>query len=91
MLCYRSPKGGRTIMNIINDFVPINLIVNIKLPNKRAYEITWSLAKLQGYETLDDFINDIVLTGLEMYPEGATGFNIDWGFKREKEQAKIAR
>ena len=83
-------------MDIINDFVPKDIIVKLRLPNQRAYEIAWSLALLRGYEAFDDFVQDIVLDRLKMFPEGRDDVdNVHWGFKtreqREKERAKISR
>jgi hypothetical protein len=37
-------------MDIINDFAPKDIIVKLKLPNQRAYEVAWSIALLRGYE-----------------------------------------
>jgi hypothetical protein len=83
-------------MDIINDFVPKDIIVKLKFPNQRAYEFAWSLALLRGYENFDDFVRDIVLNRLEMFPEGRDDLdNVHWGFKsrdqREKERAKVSR
>jgi hypothetical protein len=90
MLCRRSHQGGRTIMNIVNDFVPANIIVKLKLPNQRAYEVAWSIALLRGYENLDEFVNDVFLDSIEMFPDGCDDFdNIKWVFKtREQEEEK---
>jgi hypothetical protein len=83
-------------MDIVNDFVPKDIIVKLKFPNQRAYEIARSLSLLRGYEDFDDFVRDIVLDRLEMFPEGRDVLdNVHWGFKtreqREKERAKISR
>ena len=80
-------------MNIVNDFVPTNIIVKLKLPNQRAYEVAWSIALLRGYENLDEFVNDVFLDSIEMFPDGRDDFeNIKWGFKTreglEKEEEK---
>ena len=77
-------------MNIINDFVPTNIIVKLKLPNQRAYEVAWSIALLRGYENLDEFVNDVFLDSIEMFPDGRDDFdNVKWGFKtREEEEEK---
>jgi hypothetical protein len=55
-------------MDIINDFVPTNIIVKLKLPNQRAYEVAWSIALLRGYENFDEFVNDVFLDSIEMFP-----------------------
>lgn len=63
---------------------PKDIIVNIRLPNQRAYDVAWAVARLKGYRDLDECINDWVLEMLEMYIEGRAGFDsseIDWGFK----------
>ena len=86
-------------MNIVNDFVPTNIIVKLKLPNQRAYEVAWSIALLRGYENLDEFVNDMFLDSIEMFPDGRDDFdNIKWGFKtreqqehEEKQQVKVSR
>ena len=80
-------------MNIVNDFVPANIIVKLKLPSQRAYEVAWSIALLRGYENLDEFVNDVFLDSIEMFPDGRDDFdNIKWGFKTredlEKEEEK---
>ena len=61
-------------MNIINDFVPKDIIVKVKLPNQRAYEVAWSIALLRGYENLDEFVNDVFLDSIEMFPDGRDDF-----------------
>jgi hypothetical protein len=75
--------------------MPVTITVNIKFPNKRAYDVAWGITKLNDYEDLDDFINDSFLKILEMYPEGTASIDMDeddWGFKsrwqkkREKEK-----
>jgi hypothetical protein len=83
-------------MDTVNDFVPKDIIVKLKFPNQRSYEVAWSLALLRGYEDFDEFCNDIILDRLEMFPEGRDDLdNVRWGFKtreqREKERAKISR
>jgi hypothetical protein len=85
-------------MDILSDVMPVNIIVNIKLRNRRMYEVAWAIAKLRRYETLDDFINDAVLDAIEMVPDGTGGpgiSDIEWGFKTrwgsEKEQGKQAK
>jgi len=83
-------------MNIINDFVPTNIIVKLKLPNQRAYEVAWSIALLRGYENLDELVNDVFLDSIEMFPDGRDDFeNVKWGFKtreqREKEEERLAK
>jgi hypothetical protein len=86
-------------MNIVNDFVPTNIIVKLKLPNQRAYEVAWSIALLRGYENLDEFVNDVFLDSIEMFPDGRDDFdNIKWGFKtreglekEEEKQVKVSR
>jgi hypothetical protein len=85
-------------MNIVNDFVPTNIIVKLKLPNQRAYEVAWSIALLRGYENLDEFVNDVFLDSIEMFPDGRDDFdNIKWGFKtregleKEEKQIKVLR
>jgi hypothetical protein len=86
-------------MNIVNDFVPANIIVKLKLPNQRAYEVAWSIALLRGYENLDEFVNDVFLDRIEMFPDGRDDFdNIKWVFKtreqqehEEKQRAKVPR
>ena len=80
-------------MNIVNDFVPAHIIVKLKLPNQRAYEVAWSIALLRGYENLDEFVNDVFLDSIEMFPDGRDDFdNVKWGFKTredlEKEEEK---
>ena len=78
-------------MNIVNDFVSKDIIVKLKLPNQRAYEVAWSIALLRGYENLDELVNDVFLDSIEMFPDGRDDFdNIEWGFKTrwEKEQEK---
>jgi hypothetical protein len=77
-------------MNIVNDFVPTNIIVKLKLPNQRAYEVAWSIALLRGYENLDEFVNDLFLDSIGIFPDGRDDFdNIKWGFKtREEEEEK---
>ena len=83
-------------MDIINDFVPTNIIVKLKLPNQRAYEVAWSIALLRGYENLDELVNDVFLDSIEIFADGRDDFdNIKRGFKTreqsEKERAKISR
>ena len=83
-------------MNIINDFVPKDIIVKLKLPNQRAYEVAWSITLLRGYENLDEFVKDVFLDSIEMFPDGRDDFeNVHWGFKtrerREKEEEKPAK
>jgi hypothetical protein len=74
-------------MDIINDFVPTNIIVKLKLPNQRAYKVAWSIALLRGYENFDEFVNDVFLDSIEMFPDGRDDFdNIKWGFKTRKEE-----
>jgi hypothetical protein len=78
-------------MNIENDFVPATIIVKLKLPNQRAYEVAWSIAHLRGYENLDEFVNDVFLDSIET--DGRDDFdNVKWGFKTreglEKEEGK---
>jgi hypothetical protein len=80
-------------MNIVNDFVPAHIIVKLKFPNQRAYEIAWSLALLNGYDDFDEFVNDLVIDRLDMYVEGRNDLDdIEWGFKtreqREMEEEK---
>lgn len=76
-------------MNIVNDFVPANIIVNIKLPNKRFYEVAWSIALLRGYESLDEFVTDAFIDRVEMFPDGRDNFDdIHWGFKTRSELEK---
>ena len=72
---------------------PKNILVNAKFPSERVYDVAWALTKLEGFQSLDDFITDTVLKKLEMYPEGSAGIDMkDWGFKsrwqiqREKEK-----
>ena len=83
-------------MNIINDFVPKDIIVKLKLPSQRVYEIAWSIALLRGYENLDELVNDVFLDSIEMFPDGRDDFdNVKWGFttreQREKEEEKLAK
>jgi hypothetical protein len=86
-------------MNIVNDFVPKDIIVKLKLPNQRAYEVAWSIALLRGYENLDEFVNDVFLDSIEMFPDGRDDFdNIKWGFKtredlekQEEKRVKVSR
>jgi hypothetical protein len=78
------------------DFAPKDIIVKLKLPNQRAYEVAWSIALLRGYENLDEFVNDVFLDSIEMFPEGRDDLdNIHWGFKTreqiEKQRAKISQ
>ena len=69
-------------MNIVNDFVSAHIIVKLKLPNQRAYEVAWSIALLRGFENLDEFVNDVFLDSIEMFPDGRDDFdNIKWGVK----------
>ena len=80
-------------MNIVNDFVSAHIIVKLKLPNQRAYEVAWSIALLRGFENLDEFVNDVFLDSIEMFPDGRDDFdNIQWCFKTredlEKEEEK---
>jgi hypothetical protein len=90
MLRRRSYQRRGTIMNIVNDFVPANIIVKLKLPNQRAYEVAWSVALLRGYENLDELVNDVFLDSIEMFPDDFD--NVKWGFKTreglEKEEEK---
>ena len=61
-----------------------SIIVNIKLPSHRVYELAWAVAKRHGYGTLDQYINGVVLDSLEMYPEGRDSLqisDIDWGLR----------
>lgn len=75
--------------DIINDFVPTNIIVKLKLPNQRAYEVAWSIALLRGYESLDEFVNDVFLDSIEMFLDGRDDFdNIKWGFKTREDLEK---
>jgi hypothetical protein len=50
---------------------------------KGAYKNACAIALLRGHENLEEFVNDIFLDRLEMYPEGRAGLEdcIDWGFK----------
>ena len=76
-------------MNIINDFVPTDIIVKLKLPNQRAYEVAWSIALLRGYENFYEFVNDVFLESIEMFPDGRDDFeNVKWGFKQENRGKK---
>jgi hypothetical protein len=78
-------------MNIVNDFVPANIIVKLKLPNQRAYEVAWSIALQRGYENLDEFVNDVFLDSIEMFPDGRDDFdNVKWGFKTREDLDKEA-
>jgi hypothetical protein len=61
-------------MNIVDDFVPAHVIVKLKLPSQRAYEVAWSIALLRGYENLDEFVNDVFLDSIEMFPDGRDDF-----------------
>ena len=56
-------------MDFINDFVPTNTKVKLKLPNQRAYEVAWFIALLRGYENLVEFVNDVFLDSIEMFPD----------------------
>jgi hypothetical protein len=87
--------------DILEDVMPVNLIVNVKLRNKRMYEVAWAIAKLQGFENLEEFINNAVLEMIEIVVDGR-GYpgitDVDWGFKtreqlrnEEKKQAKISQ
>jgi hypothetical protein len=80
-------------MDIVNDFVPKDIIVKLKPPNQRAYEVAWFIALLRRYENLDEFVNDVFLDSIEMFPDGRDDFdNIRLGFKTredlEKEEEK---
>ena len=78
-------------MNIVNDFVPANIIVKLKLPNQRAYEVAWSIALLRGYENLDEFVNDVFLDSIKMFPDGRDDFdNVKWGFKTRERKRREA-
>ena len=78
-------------MNIVNDFVPAHVIVKLKLPSQRAYEVAWSIALLRGYGNLDEFVNDVFLDSIEMFPDGRDDFdNIKWGFKTREDLEKEA-
>ena len=71
-------------MNIVNDFVPANIIVKLNLPNQRAYEVAWSIALLRGYQNLDEFVNDVFLDSIQMFPDGRDDFdNVKWGFQNK--------
>ena len=86
-------------MNIINDFVPKGIIVKLKLPSQRVYEVAWSIALLRGYENLDEFVNDVFLYSIEMFSDGRDDFdNIKRGFKtrddldkEEEKRVKVSR
>ena len=79
-------------MNIVNDFLPTNIIVKLKLPNQRVYEVAWFIALLRGYENLDEFVNDVFLDSIEMFPDGRDDFdNIKWGFKTREDLEKERR
>jgi hypothetical protein len=68
---------------------PAHMIVNLKLPNKRFYDIAWSIALLKGYESLDEFVTDCFIDRIEMYPEGRDNFDgVQWGFKTREELEK---
>jgi hypothetical protein len=76
-------------MDIINDFAPKDIIVKLKLPNQRAYEVAWSIALLRGYGNLDDLVNDVFLDSIEMFSDGRDDFeNIKWGFKTREQREK---
>ena len=45
----------------------MDIIVRLKLPNQRAYDVACAIANLKGYKTLDDFVNDVFLDRLQMY------------------------
>ena len=76
---------------------PVHMIVNLKLPNKRFYDIAWSIALLKGYESLDEFVTDCFIDRIDMYPEGRDNFdNVEWGFKtrdeeREREEQELEK
>ena len=79
-------------MNIVNDFVPTTIIVKLKLPNQRAYEVAWSIALLRGYENLDEFVNDVFLDSIEMFPDGRDDFeNTKWGFKTREQRKRTSK
>jgi hypothetical protein len=52
-------------------------MVNLKLPNKRVYELAWAICKLKGYQNLDEFVSDVYLDTIEMYPDGRAGLEDD--------------
>ena len=67
---------------------PVRLIINIELPNQRAYEVAWAIAKLRGFETLDQFFEEAAIDAIEMVVDcrGSPEISeVNWGFKtREK-------
>jgi hypothetical protein len=76
-------------MDIINDFVSKDIIVKLKPPNQRAYEVAWPIALLRGYESFDEFVNDVFLDSIEMFPDGRDDFeNIRWGFQNKRTEGE---
>jgi hypothetical protein len=67
-----------------------NIMVNLKLPNKRVYELVWAICKLKGYQNLDEFVSDVYLDTIEMYPDGRAGLgdDLDLGFKTREQMEK---
>jgi hypothetical protein len=63
------------------------IIVSLKLPNKRAYELAWSICLLKGYQNLDEFVSDVFLDRIEMYPDGRADIHdlLHWGYKTREE------
>jgi hypothetical protein len=68
------------------------MIINLKLPNKRFYDIAWAIALLKGYESLDEFVADCFIDRVEMFPDGRDNFDeIQWGFKTREELVEQTR
>lgn len=58
-----------------------DIIVKLRLPNQRAYEVAWSICLLKGYDNLEEFVNDVFLDSIEMFPDGRDDLeNVRWGF-----------
>lgn len=78
-----------------------DIIVKLKLPNQRAYEVAWSICLLRGYDNFDEFVNDVFLDSIEMFHEGRDDLeNVRWGFKsreqhkeeeEEKDRVEVSR
>jgi hypothetical protein len=80
-------------MGILDDVMPVNIIINLKLPNQRVYRNACAIVLLRGHENLEEFVNDIFLDRLEMYPEGRAGLEdcIDCGFKTRDQMSIVGK
>ena len=64
-------------------------IVKLRLPNQRAYEVASSICLLRGYGNFDEFVNEVFLDSIEIFPDGRDDLeNVHWGFKNREEKER---